>query len=64
MVDNLLPEHVERPHVLDLAVHLSTWMGRGGGHSETFRFRGSKKTPVSVQLLLEAQTNELKIKVG
>ena len=29
---NLLPEHVELPHVLDLAVHLvqlTTWMGRG-----------------------------------
>ena len=38
MVDNLLPEHVELPRVLDLAVHLvqlMTWMGRGG-HSETF----------------------------
>ena len=38
MVDNLLPEHVELPHVLDLAVHLvqlTTWMGRGG-HTETF----------------------------
>ena len=33
MVDNLLPEHVELLHVLDLAVHLvqlTTWMGRGG----------------------------------
>ena len=33
MVDNLLPEHVELPHVLDLAVQLvqlTTWMGRGG----------------------------------
>ena len=32
MVDNLLPEHIELPHVLDLAVHLvqlATWMGRG-----------------------------------
>ena len=29
MVDNLLPDHVDLPHVLDLAVHLSTWMGRG-----------------------------------
>ena len=31
MVDNLLPEHVELPNVLDLAVHLvqlMTWMGR------------------------------------
>ena len=38
MVDNLLPERVELPHVLDLAVHLvqlTTWMGRGG-HTETF----------------------------
>ena len=37
MVDNLLPEHVELLHVLDLAVHLvqlMTWMGRGG-HTET-----------------------------
>ena len=37
-VDNLLPEHVELPHVLDLAVHLvqlTTWMGRGV-HTETF----------------------------
>ena len=40
MVDNLLPEHVELPHVLDLAVHLvplQTWVGRGG-HTETFRY--------------------------
>ena len=40
MVDNLLPEHVELLHVLDLAVHLvqlTTWMGRGG-HTETFSF--------------------------
>ena len=38
MVDNLLPDHVGLPHVLDLAVHLvqlMTWMGRGG-HTETF----------------------------
>ena len=38
MVDNLLPEHVELPHVLDLDVHLvqlTTWIGRGG-HTETF----------------------------
>ena len=38
MVDNVLPECVELPHVLDLAVHLdhlTTWMGRGG-HTETF----------------------------
>ena len=38
MVDNLLPDHVGLPHVLDLAVHLvqlMTWMGRGG-HYETF----------------------------
>ena len=38
MVDNLLPEHVELPHVLDLAVllvQLTTWMGRGG-YTETF----------------------------
>ena len=36
MVDNLLPDHVGLPHVLDLAVHLvqlMTWMGRGG-HTE------------------------------
>ena len=29
MVDNLLPDHVELPHVLDLAVHLvqlMTWI--------------------------------------
>ena len=33
MVDNILPEHVELPYVLDLAVHLdqlTTWIGRGG----------------------------------
>ena len=30
MVDNLLPDHVGLPLVLDLAVHLSTWMGAGG----------------------------------
>ncbi len=38
MVDNILPEHVELLHVLDLAVHLdqlTTWMGRGG-YTETF----------------------------
>ena len=38
VVDNILPEHVELPHVLDLAVHLdqlTTWMGRGG-YTETF----------------------------
>ena len=38
MFDNLLHEHVELPHVLDLAVHLvhlTTWMGRGG-HPDTF----------------------------
>ena len=38
MVDNLLPDHVELPLVLDLAVHLvqlMTWMGRRG-HTETF----------------------------
>ena len=35
-IENLLPEHAELPHVLDLAVHLSTWTGRGG-HSETFK---------------------------
>ena len=38
MVDNLLPDHVELPLVLDLAVYLGqlmTWMGRGG-HTETF----------------------------
>ena len=30
MVDNLLPDHVGLPHVLDLAVHLvqmMTWLG-------------------------------------
>ena len=37
VVDNLLPAHVELPHVLDLAVHLSTFMGRGG-HTETLRY--------------------------
>ena len=40
MVDNLLPEHVELPHVLGLAVHLvqlNTLMSRGG-HTETFSF--------------------------
>ena len=40
MVDILLPEHVELPRVLDLAVHLVqlvTWMDRGG-HTETFSF--------------------------
>ena len=43
MVDNLLPEHVQLPHVLDLAVHLvqlTTWMGRGG-HTETFSLEHS-----------------------
>ena len=33
MVDNLLPDHVGLPPVLDLAVHLvqlTTWMGRWG----------------------------------
>ena len=38
VVDNILPEHVEQPHVLDLAVHLvqlTTGMGRGG-YTETF----------------------------
>ena len=38
MVDNLLPEHVELPHVLDLAVllvQLTTWIGMGG-HTEIF----------------------------
>ena len=32
VVDNILPEHVELPHVLDLPVHLdqlTTWTGRG-----------------------------------
>ena len=32
MVDNLLPDHVGLPHVLDLVVHLvqlMTWMVRG-----------------------------------
>ena len=36
VVDNLLHEHVELPHVLDLTVHLvhlTTWMGRAGGGS-------------------------------
>ena len=36
-VDNLLHDHVELPHVLDLAVHLvffCGWMGQGN-HSET-----------------------------
>ena len=36
--EDLLPDHVELIHVLDLAVHLvqlMTWMGRGG-HTETF----------------------------
>ena len=43
MVDNLHPDHVELPHVLDLAVHLvqlMTWMGRGG-HTETFSLEHS-----------------------
>ena len=38
VVGNLLPDHVELPLVLVLAVHLvqlMTWMGRGG-HTETF----------------------------
>ena len=37
-VDNLLPDLVRLPHVLDLSVHLvqlMTWMDRGG-HYETF----------------------------
>ena len=51
MVDNLLPDHVELPHVLDLAVHLvqlMTWMGRGG-HTETFSLsaHGIMETPQS-----------------
>ena len=32
VIDNLFPDHVGLPHVLDLAVHLvqlTTWMGRG-----------------------------------
>ena len=36
VVDNLPPNHVELPHVLDLTVHLvhlTTWMGRAGGGS-------------------------------
>ena len=40
MLDNLQHEHVELPHVLDLAVHLvplQTWVGRGG-HTETLRY--------------------------
>ena len=40
-VDNILPEHGELPHLLDLAVHLdqlTTWMGRGG-YAETFSFQ-------------------------
>ena len=38
MVDNLLPDHVELPHVLDLAVHLLQLITRMGrrGHTETF----------------------------
>ena len=38
MVDNLLHEFTELPHVLDLAVHLvhlTTWIG-SRGHTETF----------------------------
>ena len=37
VVEGLLPDHVELPHVLDLALHLvhMTWMGRGC-HTETF----------------------------
>ena len=41
MVDNLLPDHVGLPHVLDLAVHLvqlMTWMGRGGVILRLFPF--------------------------
>ena len=38
MVDNLLPDLVELPHVLDLTVHLSTWMGRGGSYWDFFPF--------------------------
>ena len=40
MVDNLLHEHVELPHALDIAVHLvplQTWVGREG-HTETLRY--------------------------
>ena len=52
MVDNLLPEHVELPHVLDLAVHLvqlTTWMGRGG-YTETFPFHTvSLECPIMVK---------------
>ena len=42
MVDNLLPDLVGLPHVLDLAVHLvqqMTWMGRGGETMRLFPFR-------------------------
>ena len=37
VVDNLIPDHVELTHVLDLAVHLViivSWMGKGD-HSKT-----------------------------
>ena len=42
MVDNLLPDLVGLPHILDLAVHLVqliTWIGRRG-HTETFSLFG------------------------
>ena len=32
VVDNLLPEHVELPHDLDLAIHLVHWVGKGGSY--------------------------------
>ena len=43
VVDNLLPKHIELPHVLYLAVHLvqlATWLGTGG-HTETCRYLGT-----------------------
>ncbi len=40
VIDNLFPDHVGLPHVLNLAVHLvqqMTWIS-WGGHTETFPF--------------------------
>ena len=61
MVDNLLPEHVELPHVLDLAVHLvqlTTCMGRGG-HTETFSLSALWSHPKSFDWDLDFWTSDL-----
>ena len=41
MVEDLLPDHIELPPILDLSVHLvhlMTWMGRGGHIRRLFPF--------------------------